>query len=178
MGDVADLALVGPGHAILFRAKLRQRPGRRLEQRSAAYRGSIGLPLLCGITNIDVELREELGEALGVIEEAAVFDFCLSTSTHFDNKHIRSGLASRRSVSRRGPMAQGNSPHNTMAFASVWYPGRYLASQPIHLGLWPARRAAFQQAAAGLSSWPPRPVNGLVVGGVISQIGEFAVGPV
>ena len=43
------------------------------------------------------------------------FDFCLSTSTRFDNRHIRSCLASRRSVSGRGPMAQGDSPHNLIA---------------------------------------------------------------
>ena len=30
-------------------------------------------------------------------------------------------------------MAQGKSPRNPMAFASVSYPGRCLASQPIHL---------------------------------------------
>ena len=31
-------------------------------------------------------------------------------------------------------MAQGKSPRNPLAFASVSYPGRCLASQPIHLG--------------------------------------------
>ena len=31
-------------------------------------------------------------------------------------------------------MAQGKSPRNPMAFASVLYTGRCLASQPIHLG--------------------------------------------
>ena len=31
-------------------------------------------------------------------------------------------------------MAQGKSPRNPLAFASVLYPGRCLASQPIHLG--------------------------------------------
>ena len=31
-------------------------------------------------------------------------------------------------------MAQGKSLRNPLAFASVLYPGRYLASQPIHLG--------------------------------------------
>ena len=31
-------------------------------------------------------------------------------------------------------MAQGESPRNPLAFASVLYPGRCLASQPIHLG--------------------------------------------
>ena len=31
-------------------------------------------------------------------------------------------------------MAQGKSPRNPLAFAFVLYPGRCLASQPIHLG--------------------------------------------
>ena len=31
-------------------------------------------------------------------------------------------------------MAQGTSPRSPLAFASVLYPGRSLASQPIHLG--------------------------------------------
>ena len=31
-------------------------------------------------------------------------------------------------------MAQGGSPRNPLAFASVLYPGKCLASQPIHLG--------------------------------------------
>ena len=35
------------------------------------------------------------------------FDFCLSTSTRFDSKHIRSCLASRRSVSGWGLVTHG-----------------------------------------------------------------------
>ena len=42
----------------------------------------------------------------------SAFDFCLSTSTRFDNKNTSSCLASRRSVAGRGPMAQGKSPRN------------------------------------------------------------------
>ena len=73
------------------------------------------------------------------------FDFCLSITTRFDNRHIRSCLASRRSVAGRGPMAQGKSPRNPLAFASVSYPGRCLASQPIHLGSEVEEWAWFQQ---------------------------------
>ena len=43
-------------------------------------------------------------------------------------------MASRRSVARRGGMAQGKSPRNPLAFASVFYPGRCLASQPTGSG--------------------------------------------
>ena len=50
------------------------------------------------------------------------FDFFLSITTRFDNRHIRSCLASRRSVAGRGPMAQGESPRNPLAFASVFSP--------------------------------------------------------
>ena len=52
-------------------------------------------------------------------KKARVDDFCLSTSARFDNEHRKCCLASRRPVSGRGPMAQGNSPHNPMAFASA-----------------------------------------------------------
>ena len=43
------------------------------------------------------------------------FYFCLSTSTRFDNKHRRSCLASRRSVSARGLVTQGRVPRSLMA---------------------------------------------------------------
>ena len=108
----------------------------------AADGGSTRSPHSC--TSIEVACSENRACAIGPRSssgrlqvpqhETLTFDFCLSTSTRFDNKHIRSCLASRRSVSRRGPMAQGDSPHNPMAFSSVLYPGRCLASQPIHLG--------------------------------------------
>jgi len=42
-------------------------------------------------------------------------------------------------------MAQGESPRNPLAFASVLYPGRCLASQPIHLGSEVGEWAWFQQ---------------------------------
>ena len=38
------------------------------------------------------------------------FDFCLIITTRFDNKHIRSCLASRRSVAGRGPWHKTNLP--------------------------------------------------------------------
>ena len=41
-------------------------------------------------------------------------------------------------------MAQGKSPRSSLAFASVLYPGRCLASQPIHLGSEVGEGAWFQ----------------------------------
>ena len=51
------------------------------------------------------ELGRELGLAGASLPPKALtfdFDFCLSTSTRFDSKHIWSCLASRRSVSGWG----------------------------------------------------------------------------
>jgi hypothetical protein len=42
-------------------------------------------------------------------------------------------------------MAQGKSPRNPLAFASVLYPGRCLASQPILLGSEEEEGPWFQQ---------------------------------
>ena len=42
-------------------------------------------------------------------------------------------------------MAQGKSPRNPLAFASVLYPGRCLAFQPIHLGSEVEQGPWFQQ---------------------------------
>ena len=42
-------------------------------------------------------------------------------------------------------MAQGESPRNPLAFASVLCPGRCLASQPIHLGSEVEQGPWFQQ---------------------------------
>ena len=61
------------------------------------------------------------------------FDFCLSFNTRFDSKHMRSCLASRRSVSGGDLWHTARAPI-PMAFASVLYSGWGLASQPIHLG--------------------------------------------
>ena len=76
-----------------------------------------------------------LGLALtGPLQTRPAFDFCLSTTARFDNKHTRSCLASTRLVAGRGPMAQDKSPRSQLAFSSVLYPGRCLASQPTGSG--------------------------------------------
>ena len=47
-------------------------------------------------------------------------------------------------------MAQGESPRNPLAFASVLCPGRCLASQPIHLG------SEVEQQPSDSSPYTPR----------------------
>jgi len=49
-----------------------------------------------------------------MVAEPLDFDFCLSTSTRFDNEHIRSCLASRRSVSGWGLVTHGPWPSSPM----------------------------------------------------------------
>ena len=68
------------------------------------------------------------------------FDFCLSITSRFDNKHTRSCLASSRLVAGRGPMAQGKS------LAAHWLSLPFYTPE----GAWPLSPLA---PAAG-SRWP------------------------
>ena len=52
---------------------------------------------------------------------AWLFDFCLSITTRFDNKHIRSCLASRRSVSGWGLVT-----HGAMALQPIGFRFRFI----------------------------------------------------
>ena len=68
----------------------------------------------------------------------------------------------RRSVSGRGLVTQGRFLRNPMAFASVSYSGRCLASQPIHLG--PEVEGGFRLAESSrwlfaTAPWPGRKIR-------------------
>ena len=58
--------------------------------------------------------------------ETYLLTFVLVSQPAFDNRHIRSCLASRRSVAGREPMAKGKSPRNPMSWkAQVEFRGRW-----------------------------------------------------
>ena len=68
-------------------------------------------------------------------------------------------------------MAQGESPRNPLAFASVLCPGRCLASQPIHLG-----SEVEQYPSDGVPCTPRKEAQGLPSSsGFLSQVPVPAV---
>ena len=66
---------------------------------------------------------------------ASAFDFCLSTSIPvLTTRTYVVAWPQGDQLLGEGPWHKANLPATQLAFASVLYPGRCLASQPIHSG--------------------------------------------